>query len=1314
MTEQTAATAIDLIVVEDSAVDAELALDALRDDNLAVAARQVEDEAAFRAALEDRLPDAILADWTLPHFSGAKALAIARERCPEIPFIFISGTISEASALETLRHGAFDYVFKHELHRLSSILRRALELTRTQRSLIESELRLKLALNAANQGIYDLDLRTGKTIVSDDYVLMLGYEPGDFDASYPAWVQRLNPADRDQVESVFQDCVRGTISDYRIEYRLMNRSGDWVWVLSIGRVVERSADGRGLRLVGTHTDIGDQHKAREFLSFQARRAEAMLSLPDAAGRMNEKEFMQYGQEQAEQLTGSRIAFIHFVNPDQETIELVAWSRATLEHYCQAAVASHYPISAAGIWADALRLRAPVVFNDYASAPNKHGLPEGHAALQCLISVPVIEDGRVVMMAGVGNKIEPYTDTDVETVQLLANAIWSLVRRRRLDQALYLSEQQHRNLFENAPDAIFVHREDRFIYLNPACAKLLGGQDKAEFIGRSVVERFHPDCRDAVRIRFQTSESDSGQVDHVEETMLSLQDEPITVDIATVRIDFDGEHSRLTYLHDIRKRKEAEEQLRKLSQALEQSPESIVITNRQAEIEYVNASFLLATGYDREDVIGHNPRILQSGKTPPETYDAMWAALTQGNPWKGEFHNRSKDGSEYVEFAIITPLRQTDGSITHYVAVKEDITEKKRLGLELDGYRHHLEEMVKQRTKELAEAQQRAEAANLAKSSFLANMSHEIRTPMNAIIGLTHLLRLASPTPEQADRLVKIHGAAEHLLRIINDILDLSKIEAGRLQMESTDFSLASILDHVASFIGNAAQDKGIRIICDSDAVPPWLRGDPTRLRQALLNYAGNAVKFTDKGSITLRARLLEDSGDDLLVRFEVSDTGVGIAPEQMTRLFQAFEQADVSTTRKYGGTGLGLTITRRLALLMGGDVGADSTPGAGSTFWFTARMQRSHGIMPAATVPTTAGDSKAQLRQQHGGARLLLAEDNPINREVALELLHGAGLAVDAAEDGREALGKARTTAYDLVLMDMQMPHMDGLEATCAIRALPGWEKVPILAMTANAFDENRVACEEAGMNDFIAKPVEPDVLYQALLRWLSAAPARGPRADVAHLAPDMPTDPSKEQRGLPQLLTDFSGLNAVRGLASLDGNAIAYLKLLRQFVTRHGEDTKHLRDELAAGRIEAAWQRLHALKGVAGTLGATHVQAGAAALELALRSANAAPTLPALLDVLETEQAVLGSVLAGLPEVATNGVEFVADRVRARAVLTQLDPMLATDDTAAGDLFEANRALLLATLGTAAMQLGRQLEDFDYPGALTTVRELIKWDNMR
>ncbi|MDP3037494.1 MAG: PAS domain S-box protein, partial [Rhodocyclaceae bacterium] len=272
-------------------------------------------------------------------------------------------------------------------------------------------------------------------------------------------------------------------------------------------------------------------------------------------------------------------------------------------------------------------------------------------------------------------------------------------------------------------------------------------------------------------------------------------------------------------------------LRKLAQAVEQSPESIVITSLDGTIEYINAAFTRVSGYAAGELLGRNPRMLHSGKTPPATYVAMWAALTQGQPWKGEFINRRKDGGEYVEFAVITPLRQDDGRITHYVAVKEDVTEKKRLGAELDLHRHHLEELVLLRTAELSIAKTQAETANRAKSAFLANMSHEIRTPMNAILGLTHLLRRAGATPEQDDRLTKVDGAGRHLLAIINDILDISKIEAGKLQLEQSDFALSAVLDHVRSMILDAAQAKGLNVTVDDGHVPAWLSGVPTRLRQ---------------------------------------------------------------------------------------------------------------------------------------------------------------------------------------------------------------------------------------------------------------------------------------------------------------------------------------------------------------------------------------------------------------------------------------------------------------------------------------------------
>ncbi|MDD2664752.1 MAG: MASE1 domain-containing protein [Dechloromonas sp.] len=378
----------------------------------------------------------------------------------------------------------------------------------------------------------------------------------------------------------------------------------------------------------------------------------------------------------------------------------------------------------------------------------------------------------------------------------------------------------------------------------------------------------------------------------------------------------------------------------------------------------------------------------------------------------------------------------------------------------------------------------AQAATQAKSVFLANMSHEIRTPLNGILGMVHLLRREGVTEKQAARLDTINLSADHLLSVINDILDLSKIEAGKLTLESTDLSVDALLANVASIMSPKAQAKGIRFLLTTERLPKKLRGDPTRLTQALLNYANNAVKFTQAGQVALHAQQESEDERSVVLRFEVEDTGIGIAPEVCSRLFDAFEQADTSTTRKYGGTGLGLAITKHLAELMGGHAGVSSRLGSGSTFWFTARLEKASGT-DAQPAEADGADAERQIAERHAGKRLLLVEDDPINQMVALEILSTSGLAVDTANDGVQAVNQVRATAYDLILMDMQMPELDGLAATRQIRSIPGRQAIPILAMTANAFNEDRARCMDAGMNDFLAKPVVPEVFFATLLRWL-------------------------------------------------------------------------------------------------------------------------------------------------------------------------------------------------------------------------------------
>jgi PAS domain S-box-containing protein len=536
---------------------------------------------------------------------------------------------------------------------------------------------------------------------------------------------------------------------------------------------------------------------------------------------------------------------------------------------------------------------------------------------------------------------------------------------------------------------------------------------------------------------------------------------------------------------------AEDEVHRLSRVVEQSPMSIVITNLAGEIEYVNQARLDSSGYSRTELIGHSLHDLLG--QPAEAGCTVAAPGTGPDPsgdepWKGEQRGLRKDASATTEYAVVAPIRRADGHISHRVTITEDISQRKRDTEELRRHRANLEGLVTERTAQLAEAKFRAEAANVAKSAFLANMSHEIRTPLAVITGMAYLIRRSQVSTRQADWLVKLETACKHLLGLINAVLDLSCIEAGKLVLDASEVSVGRISADVVSMLSETAAAKGLSLSIQSRHLPHGLIGDPARLQQALLNLAGNAVKFTQRGSVTLCVSCIDEDDVGALLRWEVQDTGIGVAAATLPRLFSAFEQADNSTTRHYGGTGLGLAIVQQLARLMGGNAGATSTPGEGSCFWFTARLLKAERVpaLQPALVQGERGIAEIRLTLEFPAARILLVDDEPVNREVTQELLSRVVERVDVAAGGAEAVRLASQQTYDLVLMDLQMPGMDGLEATRLIRAGRTGPKPAIVAVTANAFAEDKARCLAAGMDGFLAKPFDAEALFAVVVHALA------------------------------------------------------------------------------------------------------------------------------------------------------------------------------------------------------------------------------------
>jgi len=776
--------------------------------------------------------------------------------------------------------------------------------------------------------------------------------------------------------------------------------------------------------------------------------------------------------------------------------------------------------------------------------------------------------------------------------LLLRKLQGVQERHQRDAEKYNSFLQHGSF-----GCLVINSECSNILEANSALCLMLGRTEQEMTDRPVQDLL--DDRSLERLRkLSSSGGDQGHSAVFETSLLHADGHSISVMLSCVASE--TEDFGLVLVTDISHLKVRDRELPLFKKAFEHSADAIVITDNNGLIQHVNPSFFRLTGYMVDEAVGQKMSILKSGQHGKKFYQELWSTITHGGIWRGRIINMRKDGSTYWESMAVGPIYDDHNTITHFVAIKSDISKPVAMELELTRFRQAVDqspngflltddrwrvnyanqawanmhgyalekvqempvqvfysplrdkeldvpfsaqvyeknsfsgEMTQWRKdgthfpslttatrivledslhdefmifskdiseqmenfRQLQEAKEQALVASQAKSTFLANMSHEIRTPMNAIMGMAHLLKDSEITDKQENKLDLILNASEALLELVNDILDYSKVEAGKLALEIRPFEISSLLADVVGILGNSAKRKGLELKYGIKGADGYFKGDALRLRQVLLNLAGNAIKFTEQGKVELSVLLQPDDGGEYKAFFSVKDTGIGINRAQHDVIFESFSQADVSMTRKYGGTGLGLVISRQLVELMGGKISLESSPGQGSLFSFTLSLERAEG-------PVRPGEVQKQVAGSVTDLDILLVEDNSANRQLATMILHKLGHKVTSADNGFHGLEILAEAEFDLVLMDIQMPKMDGVTATRIIRQLEKGKfdskkipmdlaqkignrleghHLPIIAITANALPEDREQCFAEGVDDYLTKPYNPDMLNRALI----------------------------------------------------------------------------------------------------------------------------------------------------------------------------------------------------------------------------------------